>query len=377
MVAVKVYKSHKDVAKHEDVKMQKFRRQITVLKELQEPFQVPSDPTLWSDQLSRAKPSRLFMQLIDYSKNAKGEPAPDPGDGILYVVTELAQYSLKDYLALRRDQSRPLTKDSVRNITKAIILVMAGLHAKGLVHIDLKPENLMMFNGRLKLIDVDGCVKAGTNVSIQDSSISFSPCYCAPEWAKFLIEDSESRIMVSPALDVWSVGMTVCELVTLDAILKPMYANFLRNGHSHREAGFLFMDWLSNIKKAPVPKTVEKFDLEFMDVLVNWLLVCDPAKRMTCAQSLTNPYIATITNNEMKKSTTKSLANDGDNHMGISAEEHSQLYSGGTEEKFDRDAQNEQSRSHTKRDEGVTDFFPDSNAAHQDPEGSPLQAKKT
>lgn len=23
---------------------------------------------------------------------------------------------------------------------------------------DLKPENLMMFNGRLKLIDVDGCV---------------------------------------------------------------------------------------------------------------------------------------------------------------------------------------------------------------------------
>ena len=42
-----------------------------------------------------------------------------------------------------------------------------------------------------------------------------------------------------------SVGMTLCEMVTLDAILKPNYGNFLRNAHSHREAGFLFMEWLA------------------------------------------------------------------------------------------------------------------------------------
>merc|ERR1719203_2466473 len=100
-----------------------------------------------------------------------------------------------------------------------------------MVHIDFKPENVMMFNGRLKLIDVDGCVKVGVSVSIQDSSISFSPCYCAPEWARFLIKDSDSRITISPCLDVWSVGMTICELVTLDAVLKPRYASFLRNAH--------------------------------------------------------------------------------------------------------------------------------------------------
>merc|ERR1711972_978818 len=147
-----------------------------------------------------------------------------------------------------------------------------------------KPENLMMFNGRLKLIDVDGCVKAGTNVSIQDSSISFSPCYCAPEWAKFLIEDSEARITVSPALDVWSVGMTICELVTLDAILKPMYANFLRNAHSHREAGFLFMEWLGGLKKLQLPKQVDKFEPDFLKVLSQGLLVCGKDDRKTCAQ---------------------------------------------------------------------------------------------
>mmetsp|Transcript_62375 Transcript_62375/g.118423 ORF Transcript_62375/g.118423 Transcript_62375/m.118423 type:complete len:667 (+) Transcript_62375:40-2040(+) len=302
-VAIKVYKGTvKSGSKAEDVMMLKFRRQVQVLTDLQAPFRPVGDKTLWNEMLAAAKPSSLFMTLIDYSKDAKGEPAADPGDGVVYVITELAQYSLKDYFALRREQSRPLPKESVKSIARAIILVVAGLHAKGLAHMDLKPENLMMFNGRLKLIDVDGCVKIGTTVSITDSSISFSPCYCAPEWAQFLISENNQGIVVAPHLDVWSVGMTICELVTLNAILKPMYGNFLRNAHSHREAGFLFMDWLSGIKKVPLPKNIEKFDPDFVDLLNNWLLVCDKKARKSCAQCLTNPYIASAAGREKKES---------------------------------------------------------------------------
>ena len=29
-------------------------------------------------------------------QDAKGEPAPDTNDGVMYVITEVAQYSLKD-----------------------------------------------------------------------------------------------------------------------------------------------------------------------------------------------------------------------------------------------------------------------------------------
>mmetsp|Transcript_6557 Transcript_6557/g.14185 ORF Transcript_6557/g.14185 Transcript_6557/m.14185 type:complete len:691 (-) Transcript_6557:51-2123(-) len=290
-VAIKVYKALKETHKGEDVRLQKFRRQISVLKMLQEPFGTVSDETLWHPQLAATKPSKLFMSLLDYSTDKSGTPAPDPTDGVMYVITELAQYSLKDYLALRRDQGKSLSRGAVKNISKAIILVVAGLHAKGLVHLDLKPENLMMFNGRLKLIDVDGCVPCGSEVSIQDSSISFSPCYCAPEWARFLIEETESKITVRPHLDVWSVGMTICELATLDAVLKPMYANFLRNGHSHREAGFLFMDWLGSIAKAPIPKSIERFDPAFHQMLIGSLLVCDHTKRKTLAQCLSDSYL--------------------------------------------------------------------------------------
>jgi len=307
-VAIKVYKTAtKSVNSSEEIRLQKFKRQIQVLKMLQEPFQPPKDETLWHGDLAKATPSKLFMMLVDYSKDAKGEPAPDTNDGVMYVITEVAQYSLKDYFALKREKNKPLSRESIKACARAIILVVAGLHAKGLVHLDLKPENLMMFNGRLKLIDVDGCVPIDSEVSINDSSISFSPCYCAPEWARFLIDEAKNKIIAKPHLDVWSIGITLCELVTLDAILKPMYGNFLRNGHSHREAGFLFMDWLGHITRAPVPKSIERFDKDFHKLIVDGLLVCDHMKRKSLAQCLSDPYIF-----ESSSSTTQPELHEGE-----------------------------------------------------------------
>merc|ERR1719203_2756519 len=150
----------------------------------------------------------------------------------------------------------------------------------------------MVFDGRLKVIDVDGCVKTGTKVSINDGSISFTPCYCAPEWARFMIKDNEQTIVATPALDVWSVGMTLCELVTLDAIWKPQYANMMRHAHNQREAGFLFLEWLGDIKRPPLPRTVEKFDSGLLELLTQWLLVCNSKSRKSCAQALSMPYLS-------------------------------------------------------------------------------------
>jgi len=292
-VAIKLYREQKGgTGKIRETTMQKFRRQISVLNELMEPFKEPEDPKLWTDILKSVKPRNLFMELIDYSKNEQGEPGPHAEDGTLYVVTELAQYSLKDLLADRRHKKQPFSKEATRDLAKRMLLAMAGLHAKGFVHIDMKPENVMVFDGRLKVIDVDGCVRSGTKVSINDGSISFSPCYCSPEWARFMIKETEQVIVANPHLDVWSVGMTFCEFVALDAIWKPQYANFMRNAASHREAGFLFLEWLGVMKKPPLPRAIEGYNKEFYDLLVNWLLVCDPKQRKTCAEALENPYLA-------------------------------------------------------------------------------------
>merc|ERR1740116_19611 len=80
-VAIKVYKeqtSGSKASKMKSVTLMKFKRQIQVLQELQEPFKKPADPKLWHETLDTVKPSEVFMRLIDYSKDAKGEPGPDP-----------------------------------------------------------------------------------------------------------------------------------------------------------------------------------------------------------------------------------------------------------------------------------------------------------
>jgi serine/threonine protein kinase len=124
-------------------------------------------------------------------------------------------------------------------------------------------------------------------------SLSFSPVYCAPEWAKFLVDDSdEPRITIDPALDVWSIGMTACELVSLDAVLKPKYISFGKIARSRRDQGVLYFNWLRKVKKPPLPEPIQQFDDEFADLMSTCLLVGSPKNRKPLAQALNHPCLS-------------------------------------------------------------------------------------
>lgn len=289
-VAIKVYKVEK-LKKHGDQVLIKFRKQIEVLKSLMTPFrrETVGDPRMWHRLFDFMPPGDVFIQLVDYSKNSKGEPDNDPIDGISYVVTELAQYSLKDYLCDKFDQNQRVSKPKVKAIAKAFIVVAAALHAKGLVHLDLKPENMMYSGRKWKLIDVDGCVRIGQKVSISDTSISFSPVYCAPQWAQFLVGDS-NKIEITDGLDVWSVGISIAELVSLEPVLKDKYVKWMKQGKSQKETSFFFMEWLVSINKVPLPEAVEKYDPAFVELLHTKLLVTDASMRKHLAEVIDDPF---------------------------------------------------------------------------------------
>jgi len=172
----------------------------------------------------------------------------------------------------------------------------------------IKPENLMVFDGCLKLIDVDGCVDIGSRLSLSDPSLSFSPVYCAPEWASFLLGNEEAGLSATPGLDAWSVGCTICELVTLDAILKPAYVKLVRRDR-HQGPG-LYLDWLKGLEQAPVPKAVKQFDEELAQLMSGCLLVCDRTLRSSCAESLDTPYLARDKLQKTKSSPLKVEAHD-------------------------------------------------------------------
>ncbi|CAD7967684.1 unnamed protein product [Amoebophrya sp. A120] len=298
VVAVKTYKiSSKDTAEDMENCVTKFKRQIEVLQMLMEPldkkFVTGNTQTanLHHPVLMKIDPRKCFLELLDFSKDKNGKPGPDMKDGKLYVVTEVADYSLKDYLGQKLAENGTLSRESVRQICRSFLIAMAMLHVKGLVHLDMKPENIMRAGDTWKVIDVDGCTPLGKQISINDSSISFSPCYCAPEWANFLIEDGDF-LKVGHQLDVWSVGVSLCELITLDAVLKPKYVSIYRNTGSHRKAGFLFLEWLANGKEGlALDQSISKFDPEFTDMVLTRMLNKNPMARVSLADMLNHNYV--------------------------------------------------------------------------------------
>ncbi|CAD7967310.1 unnamed protein product [Amoebophrya sp. A25] len=290
-VAVKTYKLTDGKYDKDDWEscLLKFKRQIQVMGMLMEP--VNTKAQLIHPCLLKIDPRKCFIELLDYSKDAKGNPGPDPTDGKLYVVTEVADYSLKDYLGQASEERKDLGPETVRQIARSFVVSMAMLHVKGLAHLDMKPENIMRAGATWKVIDVDGCTPLGKAISINDSSISFSPCYCAPEWAHFLIEDGDF-LKVGHQLDVWSVGISLCELIALDAVLKPKYVSIYRSAGSHRKAGFLFLEWLANPKEQLVmDEKVGNFDPDFKNMVLDRMLVKEATQRISLSEVLDCRYI--------------------------------------------------------------------------------------
>jgi len=283
-VAIKVYKPSRRMS----ATLTRFKRQVSVLQDLQRPLEKPVDEALWCEELATTDPANLFLKLLDFSKDANGVPAPDPADGRMYIVSELAQFTLKDMLRRRCQRNAPMSAESVRKIAKDIVLAVAWLHAKGYVHLDIKPENIMMCGNRWKLIDMDGCVRAGSEIKSVDNSVSFSPCYCAPEFARLVVKGGS--IKVQPSMDAWSVGITIAELVDLCPLLRAQYQQ-ISDGRSPQAGSVSFLKWLADVEAAPLPRRcVWSDESSFKALLCTWLLVPGPDRRRTLAQSLGAPY---------------------------------------------------------------------------------------
>jgi TonB family protein len=118
------------------------------------------------------------------------------GTNLLYVVTEYAEESLSQILPYRA-----LTLAEARETLQPLLDALAYIHAKGFVHGHIKPANIVAVGDQIK-ISSDGLCGAG-----ESSKVLRTPgIYAAPE-----IADGGG---VSPASDIWSLGMTLVEVLT-------------------------------------------------------------------------------------------------------------------------------------------------------------------
>lgn len=123
-------------------------------------------------------------------------------NGINYIVMELAEgITLKEYI----QKKGKLEIVEAINIAMQIVNGIREAHAHGIIHRDIKPQNVMVApDGRIKVMDF-GIAKAVTAQTITANTVG-SVHYISPEQARGSACDERC--------DIYSIGITMYEMIT-------------------------------------------------------------------------------------------------------------------------------------------------------------------
>ena len=113
------------------------------------------------------------------------------------------------------NEEGPLAPTEAKRILEEILNALEYAHDRGVVHQDIKPENVLVLpDGSIKLTDFGlGMTVGGDSLAVSlslktdDGSVRGTLAYIAPE-----IRDGESKI--DARADLYSLGVLACEMVT-------------------------------------------------------------------------------------------------------------------------------------------------------------------
>ncbi len=131
-------------------------------------------------------------------------------DGTAYIVMELLEGEAIDFRADRKGGL--LDAVEVLSIADQVLDVLVSAHEAGVIHRDLKPDNLFLHkNGQLKLLDFGIARLKEVNApdtTTRTGSLMGTPAFMAPEQARGRWNDVDART------DLWAVGAIMFTLLT-------------------------------------------------------------------------------------------------------------------------------------------------------------------
>lgn len=191
-----------------------------------------------------------IVAVQDQGWNQSGVPA-------VFLVMELIEGStLREYL---NERGRFEIKDAINYLTP-ILSALAAAHAIGIVHRDVKPENILISKeGRIKIADF-GLARGeiiGSTMTAESSVILGSVSYLSPEQVQRGVADARS--------DVYAVGIVAFEMLTGE---KPFI------GDTPIQIAYMHVN-----QDIPPPRSKRKEIPQALDDLISRATNRDPDKR--------------------------------------------------------------------------------------------------
>lgn len=156
------------------------------------------EPGIGEQELARIRAATRLSHpnLIRVFEAGRGQVETD---SFIYVVMEFADEDLAQILP-----QRALAPDEVSDLLPPLLEALTYLHSKGFVHSRIKPSNILAAGNQLKL-SADQVTPLAETGSARRRDV-----YDAPETAAGIL---------SPASDVWSVGVTLVAAITQNVTL--------------------------------------------------------------------------------------------------------------------------------------------------------------
>jgi serine/threonine protein kinase len=215
--------------------------------------------------------------------------------GRLYLIFEFLDCDLKRYLD---KQPGPLPMEVVKSFTYQLVRGLAFCHSRGVMHRDLKPQNLLVTNeGRLKLADF-GLARAFCPPIRPLTHEVVTLWYRPPE----ILLGSTTY---APPVDAWAIGPILVEMVTKrplfpgDCEIDEIYKIFRLLGTPTEEVWpncTALQDWNPAFPQWPrlalrsVAPTLCQDGLDFVEACLHY----DPKARISARAAMSHPFFDSV-----------------------------------------------------------------------------------
>lgn len=146
----------------------------------------------------------IMKKLHHHNLVALVEVLDDPTEDSLYMVMEMCKKGVVMKVGLGEDTD-PYDDDHCRCWFRDLILGVEYLHAQGIVHRDIKPDNCLITNDDvLKVVDFGVSEMFEKHSDMYTAKSAGSPAFLPPELCVIKHGDVSGR-----AADIWSMGVTL------------------------------------------------------------------------------------------------------------------------------------------------------------------------